>query len=147
MNGKGNAPAAGGTATRAEDKSCRMQCFAGPPGKNITSAASLQERIVSALGCGAASARTAGELAILFGCHRRDISAAIERARVAGVPICASTDNGCPGCFLPASTSEIAGYRRSLERRVAAVSRTLKAIEYAHDRMTGQQRFDLEVTP
>ena len=70
----------------------------------------------------------------------RDISKEIERERRAGIPICASTDSETPGFYLPADAAELAQYRRSLQRRISAVIRTLRAIEDAHDSITGQYR-------
>ena len=104
-----------------------------------------QARIARQLGQGKNAAMTAKELAaLLHAGSEREISAAVETDRGAGIPICASCDNGCPGFFLPATPGELADYRRSLTRRVAAVSRTLRAIEDAHDHMTGQQRMEAE---
>ena len=104
-----------------------------------------QARIAAQLGQGKSAAMTARELAaLLHAGSEREISMEIERERSAGLPICASNDSGCPGYYLPADAAELAEYRRSLERRVAAVSRTLHAIEDAHDGITGQQRFNME---
>lgn len=104
-----------------------------------------QARIALMLGYGKAAAITVKELAAFLNVgSEREISKAVERERSAGIPICASTDKDCPGLYLPADAAELAEYRRSLERRVAAVSRTLHAIEDAHDGITGQQRIDME---
>ena len=104
-----------------------------------------QARIALMLGYGKAAAVTMKELAAFLNVgSEREISKAVERERGAGIPICASTDKACPGLYLPADADELAEYRRSLERRVSAVSRTLHAIEDAHDGMTGQQRLNME---
>ena len=104
-----------------------------------------QARIAPMLGYGKAAAITMKELATFLNVgSEREISKAVERERGAGIPICASTDKDCPGLYLPADAAELAEYRRSLERRVAAVSRTLHAIEDAHDGITGQQRIEWE---
>ena len=104
-----------------------------------------QARIALMLGYGKAAAVTMKELAAFLNVgSEREISKAVERERGAGIPICASTDKDCPGLYLPADAAELAEYRRSLERRVAAVSKTLHAIEDAYDGITGQQHFDME---
>ncbi len=104
-----------------------------------------QARIAPMLGYGKAAAITMKELAAFLNVgSEREISKAVERERSAGIPICASTDKDCPGLYLPADADELAEYRRSLQRRVAAVFKTLHAIEDAHDGITGQQHFDME---
>lgn len=103
-----------------------------------------QARIALMLGYGKAAAITMKELAAFLNVNEREISKAVERERGAGIPICARTDKDCPGLYLPADAAELAEYRRSLERRVAAVFKTLHAIEDAHDGITGQQHFDME---
>ena len=103
-----------------------------------------QARIALMLGYGKAAAITMKELAAFLNVNEREISKAVEQERGAGIPICARTDKDCPGLYLPADSAELAEYRRSLERRVSAVSRTLHAIEDAHDSMTGQQRLNME---
>ena len=104
-----------------------------------------QARVARQLGQGKNAAMTARELAaLLHAGSDREIGKEIERERGAGIPICASTDSGCPGYYLPATAAELADYRRSLQRRVAAVSKTLHAIEDAHDGITGQQHIDME---
>lgn len=104
-----------------------------------------QAKVAPMLGYGKAAAITMKELAAFLNVgSEREISKAVERERGAGIPICASTDKDCPGLYLPADAAELAEYRRSLERRVSAVSRTLHAIEDAHDGMTGQQRLNME---
>lgn len=103
-----------------------------------------QARIALMLGYGKNAAITMKELAAFLNVNDREISKAVERERGAGIPICASMDKDCPGLYLPSDAAELAEYRRSLERRVAAVSRTLHAIEDAHNGITGQQRIEWE---
>ena len=102
----------------------------------------VQAKVAPCLGQGKDTAQTAQQIADLLGCSWRDVSAAIERERQAGVPICASSDSRCPGYFLPATVDELTEYRQSLRHRVTAVSRTLEAIENVHDELTGQQHID-----
>ena len=103
-----------------------------------------QARIARQLGLGKGSAMTAQELATLLHAGSvREIGREIERERSAGIPICASVSR-CPGYYLPAMATELMEYRLCLQRRVAAIVRTLEAIENVHDSITGQQRIDKE---
>ena len=104
-----------------------------------------QARVALMLGYGKNAAITLKELAAFLNVNEREISRAVERERGAGIPICASTDSLAPGYYLPATEKELAGYRRSLQRRVAAVTRTLEAVERAHDDLAGQLRIETEV--
>lgn len=147
-NMKANTPGDVAASPRAEDEnSGALACL--PP--DFTTLPSWrQARIAPRLGCGKAVAVTGRELAALLaikGCDpSREVGALVERERAAGIPICASTDATRPGYYLPATAAELAEYRCSLQRRVAAVTKTLRAIEDAHDDLTGQQRMDMEAT-
>lgn len=88
---------------------------------------------------------TAKEIAGAIGARDpRSVTKAVETARAAGVPICASCDANAPGFYIAQSPKELAGYIGSLRRRVKAVSRTLAALEATHDRWTGQTHLDLD---
>ena len=96
-----------------------------------------------ALSRGAANALPGRELQRLLGLRSlRDVSALIERARRAGVPVCASCDGKNPGYYLPASTDELEHYLKSLRGRCREVTRTLAALEAVRDGWTGQMRLD-----
>lgn len=105
----------------------------------------MQARVAPLLGYGKNAAITSKELRRLLDAgSTRVISMAVEKERAAGIPICASNKSDCPGLFLPATTAELTEYRRSLQHRVAAIVRTLEAIENVHDGVICQSRIDLE---
>ena len=93
-------------------------------------------RISDFLQEGAENALTARELTQLLGIkNRREITKAIERERLAGAPICASSETGRQGYYLASSTDEMEHFVHSLTRRVANVSGTLAACEDTLNRM------------
>ena len=82
-------------------------------------------------------------LAGLLGLHSlRDVSAAIEGARRAGAPICASTDAKCPGYYMATSAGELAAYIASLDRRLSNVRQTRQYLEDTLTQMTAQERME-----
>lgn len=76
---------------------------------------------------GAANARTGKELCNLMGITARDLTAAIERERRAGKPICASTDPKRPGYYLAADKGEMQKYCSSLYHRAGEIHATRNA--------------------
>lgn len=76
---------------------------------------------------GADNARTGKELCRALGLNARDLTAAIERERRAGKPICASTDPKNPGYFLAANQQEMQAYCNSLLHRAGEIHATRKA--------------------
>ncbi len=96
-----------------------------------------------ALPTGAGNALPGRELQRLLGLRSlRDVSALVERARRAGVPVCASCDGHNPGYFLPATVDELERYLRSLRGRCREVARTLEGLESIRDAWTGQMRLE-----
>lgn len=79
-------------------------------------------------------------LAGLLGLSLRDISLAVEAARRAGAPICASVDARCPGYYLASSAGELADYLASLDRRLNNVRQTRQHLESVLIRLTGQEQ-------
>ena len=78
------------------------------------------------LSIGQENARTGRELCDLLRITPRDLTAAIERERRAGQPICAST--GSPaGYFLAANRQEMERYCCSLRRRAGEIHKTRRA--------------------
>lgn len=75
---------------------------------------------------GAENAVTARELCDLLKLRPRDISAAVERERRAGKPICASTGSN-PGYFLAATQEEMRRYCVSLNKRAGEIQKTRRA--------------------
>ena len=75
---------------------------------------------------GAENARTGRELCETLNITPRELTAAIERERRAGQPICAATGNH-PGYYLAANQEEMQRYCRSLWRRAGEIFKTRRA--------------------
>ena len=75
---------------------------------------------------GVENARTGKEICSLLKINARDLTAAIERERRAGKPICASTGSN-PGYFLAANQDEMQRYCRSLLHRAGEIHKTRQA--------------------
>ena len=75
---------------------------------------------------GAENARTGKEICNLLNITARDLTAAIERERRAGKPICASTGSN-PGYYLAANQDEMQRYCRSLLHRAGEIHKTRNA--------------------
>ena len=82
--------------------------------------------IADFLGKGIASARTAGEISSLMGIDRRGFSKAVQVARLAGVPICATTSFPF-GYFLAEDAGEMKRFCGSLSRRLHEIEKTRQA--------------------
>lgn len=75
---------------------------------------------------GAENAKTGREICSALDITARDLTAAIERERRAGRPICASTGT-TPGYFLAANKEEMQRYCRSLLHRAGEIHKTRNA--------------------
>ena len=75
---------------------------------------------------GAENARTGREICGLLDISPRELTAAIERERRAGKPICASTGSN-PGYFLAANQEEMQRYCKSLLHRAGEIHKTRQA--------------------
>lgn len=96
-------------------------------------------RIQNFLGHGKASAISGRKLMEYMGAKDlRIVSKAVETARRAGVPICASTAPDGPGYYLAANTDELSGYLRSLDHRLREVRTTRANLEAVLRSMAGQ---------
>ena len=69
----------------------------------------------------------------------RDLTQLVERERLDGFPICASTSNE-KGYYLASNADELGDYIESLKRRIHNVGRTMTHLEDTLDRMTGQEK-------
>lgn len=78
------------------------------------------------LSAGAENARTGREICGLLDISPRELTAAIERERRAGKPICAATGSN-PGYFLAANKEEMERYCNSLFHRAGEIHKTRKA--------------------
>lgn len=83
--------------------------------------------IAELLSTGAENARTGKELASVMGCDIRDITAAIERERREGQPICAATGEH-PGYYLASDAAELENYCGRLHHRAAELYKTRAAL-------------------
>lgn len=82
--------------------------------------------ITDLLSRGKANAITGREICQALNIHVRELTAAIERERRAGNPICATTGSN-PGYFLAANQEEMQEYCDSLFRRAGEIHKTRKA--------------------
>ena len=130
------ARAAGGTAERAKETAA----FAGATDSTAqhSTAAAERQGICALLLHGEANAQTATELARITGRTPREITRAIQRARLTGKPICASG----AGFFLASDARELARYVRGLDRRLHEIRRTLEAMDDVLAAATGQTRME-----
>lgn len=120
MNGNEKARTEAATSERARENA--MPASNGNPAPDsITRAGAGQDFILDFLPVGAENAVTAGTLAAWTGMKRRDVTKAIRRARLQGMPICSSC--GYPmGYFLATDTGELRTCVRELEGRAAEIT-------------------------
>lgn len=76
---------------------------------------------------GAENPQTAKELCNLLHLDKRSLTAAIERERRQGSPICASCSTETPGYFLAGTKEEMQRYCDSLHHRAAEIYKTRQA--------------------
>lgn len=76
---------------------------------------------------GAENPQTAKELCNLLHLDKRALTAAIERERRQGIPICASCSTETPGYFLAGTKEEMQRYCNSLHHRAAEIYKTRQA--------------------
>ena len=75
---------------------------------------------------GKENALTGKEICGILGIKARDLTAAVERERREGKPICASTGSN-PGYFLAANRDEMERYCNALFRRAGEIHKTRRA--------------------
>ncbi len=83
---------------------------------------------------GADNARTGKELCRMLNLTPRDLTAAIERERRQGKPICASNGRN-PGYYLAANQREMQQYCESLRHRLKEISETRRACLTSMDKL------------
>lgn len=98
----------------------------------------VKVEVIDRLQAGRAYAITGEALAEALGCNHRGVSLAVEKARKAGDPVCASCDSARPGYYLAESPGELSSYLASLDRRLRETRRTREALQRTLDSMTGQ---------
>lgn len=98
-----------------------------------------QPGIQNFLGHGKSNAIPGRKLLELFGGKDlRTISKAVEAARRAGIPICATTSPDGPGYYIASNTDELSGYLRSLDHRLREMRATRTHLEAVLRSMAGQ---------
>lgn len=76
---------------------------------------------------GADHPQTAKELCRLLHLEKRELTAAIERERRKGSPICASCNGNNPGYYLAGNKQEMQEYCNSLQHRIIEIYATQQA--------------------
>ena len=132
MNVKQKAPTGAGTPARAGN---REQVY--------FNTVDLSRQVADCLSVGREQAHTASELSEWLGVKDREITKAIERARLQGAPICANCNGDRPGYYLAANADELHEYLQSFKRRRRNIVRTEAALMTTLCAMTGQTRMDL----
>ncbi len=84
--------------------------------------------IAEQLSIGLENAITGKQLAEIFNCDLRVITATIEKERREGQPICASSDRINPGYFLPETAEQLEKYCRRLDHRAAELRKTRREL-------------------
>ena len=103
----------------------------------------LSRQVVDYIFVGREHAHTARELSEWLSVKEREITKAIERARLHGAPICANCNGDRPGYYLAANADELHEYLQSFKRRRRNIVRTEAALMTTFCAMTGQTRMDL----
>lgn len=97
-------------------------------------------KISDYLRAGKKNARTARELAQVFNCDMRDISARIEKERRQGAPICASCDSRRPGYYLAETSEELQEYCRTLHNRAGQIYLTRRELLKAAKKLPAREK-------
>ena len=85
-----------------------------------------------------AHARTIGELAEALRVSRREIEAAVQAARIDGVPIV----SGSEGLWISDSPEEVARAAESLRKRLVTQYATVRALRATARRMAARKHYD-----
>lgn len=85
-------------------------------------------QIYECLLAGKENAKTGRELAAIFNCDLRKITAEVERERREGRPICATSSGENPGYYLPKDDAELQEYCDRLKNRAVELFRTRAAL-------------------
>lgn len=99
----------------------------------------VQEPVCGFLLQGRENALTAREIARMMGCNHREVTRAVQRARLRGAAICSSTGNK-PGYFLTEDPAELRVFRCSLEGRLRQITATVGALMATEARMRRRMR-------
>ena len=132
-NEKGNAPAGGGTPTRATGNGLETTF----PNQDHNTATQKKLLISDLLHVGAENGVTLTELVQLTGEDERSIRRRIQMERKAGKLILSDNQSGY---FLPASEHEVRRFIRSMSSRAREITTVACVAEDMLARMTGQEQ-------
>ena len=114
-------------------------------GTTTTDRSDLARRLLMTLrdrAVGRDRAVKADNLAIVLGCSRREVQAAVEELRGAGVFIASNRNSECGGLYLPATEEErrnaLGSFRRATISQITTYNR-LKRARRIEQRQAGQQ--------
>ena len=143
MTEKEKARSTAATVERAEAE--KATCRASVSDSDFSMTEHKKQGVISGvLLHGKRNAQTAVQIAGVLGLSdTRHVTTLIELERAHGGAICASTGRQ-PGYFLAETPDELAGYIKSLRRRIKAIAATETALTATLDDWSGQQRLDLE---
>lgn len=130
-----------GTSEREAEQINTVEAFSVSVRKSITKSIKIQEQLLDCIPDDWKHAVTAQRLAEMLNASERDITQGIQRLRLSGVPVCASTGES-HGYYMTDSPEELDRYIKSLKGRNREIRRTVEALEGTRDRMTGQQRIE-----
>lgn len=131
------------TAATAEQQEDRKTCRGNSSsGFDDTTTAGERQGVSAFLCYGESNAIPGRDLVKLLGLHDlRELTQMIERARRAGVPVCASCA-GERGYYLADDPAELEKYTRSLDRRLSEIRATRAAVGDTLRRMNGQEEVE-----
>ncbi len=142
----GKAPGHAATCPGAEREGFSGQGSPSPAHSTASSPPRQERRgrVATVLPTGKGNALPGREIARLLGFRSaREVSAAVERERRLGLPICASCDAAAPGYYMASGPDELSEYLGSLRRRLRAVGRTATALEESLAAWEGKGHFKL----
>ena len=134
-----NEKAARDGANIQSGKETALQGSNTAPAHNSNSGAGNGQVILDYIHHGPENAITGAELCKLMNCELREITRAIQRARLHGAPVC-SSNGDVPGYFLTDDPCELEKYIKSLDHRTHELTATREALSVTRDRMSGQLR-------
>lgn len=136
-----NEKAARDGANIQSGKETALQDSNTAPAHDSNIGAGRGQGIIDYIPHGAQNAITGAELCQLMNCGPRDVTRAIQAARLRGAPICSSTGD-IPGYYLTDDPGELERYIKSLDHRTREMPATREALAVTMDGMSGQNRME-----
>lgn len=131
MSKKENAAQYGNTGRQRETAA---ECATNVPAADFTP---NRMRLQELLPRSRETAVTASELAMWTGLEPREVTRQIQRLRLVGIPVCASTGD-TPGYWISNDLTEITRYCKALDHRLNSIRQTREAFDITLSRLTGQ---------